>query len=379
MTFCISSIATLCCISIDRYYAVVRPMRYKHMLTRNRAMYMLLVVWLLAVLFSSAPLFGWAEYTYDLGTNHCSPSWKRNCGFYIFMACTVFVIPILILMFAYGKIFITVRRHERRVCHWNIRQPKVARDIKSDTKISSKSSSSCVQVTFSDNQVPLFTRNLRTNSLSQINHSLIFSELERASDNGLKRESVHFSSTTVTKEDQKPLDQPSTGSNLIRPRSITLSPQFQPTSSRTGSDVSTISVPTHRTGSPSLMLRVRTLTQISKRFRTNIFSMSKEFKIAKTGLLLVFVFFLTWGPYMMANNCSSEPPLWVNRLSMWLVYVSCVFNPLVYAFSSRHIQEAFASRLLCCRRQRLRNIADTRVTRSAATITTPIDTPNLAP
>lgn len=81
-------------------------------------------------------------------------------------------------------------------------------------------------------------------------------------------------------------------------------------------------------------------------------ALPREYKIAKTGFILVLVFFFSWGPYMMAHNCksSSETPLWVYRASMWLVYLSCVLNPIVYALSSKHIRVAFTGHMKFCKK-----------------------------
>lgn len=370
MTFCISSIATLCCISIDRYYAVVRPMRYKNMLTRNRAICMLLIGWFLAMLVSSAPIFGWAEYTYSPGTNHCSPNWKKNCGYHVFMACTVFAIPALILIFAYGKIFVTVRKHERRVSNWSASRLQSARSScpcsfhETKTELGNAPiSSSTLQVNSIAKRPHLTAQLSRTNSLPQMKHNLLqFDNFETDSESKPGRKGLFSVSTSDLRENAAPMEFLPLKSRTTRPRSLTLTPKSPSPRTRTGNRFSRTSLPTR-----NFVLRIRTLTQISKRFQNNLISVrSREYKIAKTGLLLVFIFFLSWGPYMMSNNCSENynPPLWVDRLSMWLVYISCVLNPLVYAFSSRHIQEAFLSVILRCRLKRWKTSIRVQLTRS---------------
>ena len=103
-----------------------------------------------------------------------------------------------------------------------------------------------------------------------------------------------------------------------------------------------------KVGSP--LLRLRAITQFKRRLRVS--ALPREYKIAKTGFILVLVFFFSWGPYMMAHNCksSSETPLWVYRASMWLVYLSCVLNPIVYALSSKHIRVAFTGHMKFCKK-----------------------------
>lgn len=62
--FSTASILHLCCISVDRYYAIVRPLEYPITMTRRTVSFMLANVWTLPALISFMPIFlGW--YTTD--------------------------------------------------------------------------------------------------------------------------------------------------------------------------------------------------------------------------------------------------------------------------------------------------------------------------
>ncbi|VEN45923.1 unnamed protein product, partial [Callosobruchus maculatus] len=62
--FSTASILHLCCISVDRYYAIVRPLEYPITMTHKTVSFMLANVWLLPALISFTPIFlGW--YTTD--------------------------------------------------------------------------------------------------------------------------------------------------------------------------------------------------------------------------------------------------------------------------------------------------------------------------
>lgn len=57
---CTASILSLCAISIDRYFAITRPLRYsKKRRSKRLALLMILVVWLVSLVITCAPLFGW--------------------------------------------------------------------------------------------------------------------------------------------------------------------------------------------------------------------------------------------------------------------------------------------------------------------------------
>jgi len=62
--FSTASILHLCCISVDRYYAIVRPLQYPIIMTNRTVTFMLANVWVLPALISFTPIFfGW--YTTD--------------------------------------------------------------------------------------------------------------------------------------------------------------------------------------------------------------------------------------------------------------------------------------------------------------------------
>jgi len=58
--FSTASILHLCCISVDRYYAIVRPLEYPITMTHRTVCFMIANVWVLPALISFTPIFlGW--------------------------------------------------------------------------------------------------------------------------------------------------------------------------------------------------------------------------------------------------------------------------------------------------------------------------------
>ena len=144
------------------------------------------------------------------------------------------------------------------------------------------------------------------------------------------------------------LGETSLSETVPRPKSRSRSLSFGTLAERSELDSTLLKVPSEIKNS-SPLLRLRAISKFKSKLRVN--SIPREYKIAKIGFILVLVFFLSWGPYVMVHNCqpSSETPLWVYRMAMWLVYLSCVLNPIVYALSSKHIRTAFSSHMKCCK------------------------------
>ena len=106
-----STVSTLhlCCISVDRYYAIVRPLKYTSYMTVKVASVMLAVAWTAPTLISFLPIFlGW--YT---TSDH--QKWRADhpdeCVFrvnkpYAFISSTLtFWVPVVIMLVMYHRIY----------------------------------------------------------------------------------------------------------------------------------------------------------------------------------------------------------------------------------------------------------------------------------
>lgn len=90
--------------------------------------------------------------------------------------------------------------------------------------------------------------------------------------------------------------------------------------------------------------------------RRNQRPLSRELKVAKTGVLLLFIFIILWLPYMVVHICSSgvKAPPTVFRLTMWLVFMNGVLNPIAYALGNSTVKMKFRQMFstvfsLCCK------------------------------
>lgn len=114
---CTASILNLCMISVDRYYAITKPLEYGVKRTPKRMILCVSVVWLGAACISLPPLLVVGDrhfYLPDLG-NQCLVS--QDSGYQIYATFGSFYIPLAVMMFVYYKIFRAARKiveEERR-------------------------------------------------------------------------------------------------------------------------------------------------------------------------------------------------------------------------------------------------------------------------
>ncbi|KAK3734810.1 hypothetical protein QZH41_001041 [Actinostola sp. cb2023] len=112
----ISTIFTHTAISIDRYFAIVRPM--KKFMTTKKAFLMILAVWVFSVVIVLGPVFGWGHMEFNPTTLQCGygfPRSKYESLYMLLLALIAFVIPLITMTVLYSLVFRSLRGHTRRM------------------------------------------------------------------------------------------------------------------------------------------------------------------------------------------------------------------------------------------------------------------------
>lgn len=121
---CIASILTLALVAIDRYLAILHPLKYCTLITRRTSFAMVAYVWLQAVICALLPAIGWGKgYVYIEEESICRPEFSspaHDNGFTVFLFTTCFVVPFSIITFTYVSILWTARKQFRQVHQVNI-------------------------------------------------------------------------------------------------------------------------------------------------------------------------------------------------------------------------------------------------------------------
>ncbi|XP_030564002.1 octopamine receptor beta-3R-like isoform X1 [Drosophila novamexicana] len=107
--FSTASILHLCCISVDRYYAIVRPLEYPLNMTHRTVCFMLANVWILPALISFTPIFlGWyttAEHLREISLHPDQCSFVVNKAYALISSSVSFWIPGVVMLVMYWRIF----------------------------------------------------------------------------------------------------------------------------------------------------------------------------------------------------------------------------------------------------------------------------------
>uniref|UniRef100_A0A3Q3LGQ7 G-protein coupled receptors family 1 profile domain-containing protein n=1 Tax=Mastacembelus armatus TaxID=205130 RepID=A0A3Q3LGQ7_9TELE len=110
VTLSTCSILNLCCISIDRYYAVCQPLTYRSKINHQVVMIMILLSW------SGSALIGIGVMIAGLSNDKC----EERCLIDVLMANTIgpilsFYVPVIIMLCIYLKIFLVAQKQARSI------------------------------------------------------------------------------------------------------------------------------------------------------------------------------------------------------------------------------------------------------------------------
>jgi len=343
----VSSVAivmTLCCISLDRYIAVTRPTRYKTIVTVKRACYALLVVWGQGFLYATFPLFGWSKYEYHPGTLHCSPAWTKDCALYIYLAVVGFGFP-NVMVFTYIRIFFVIRKHSRKVSTVKRTQKKMK---KKDCKLISLTQRLDVKPSLNQNSA-----NEEKSSVEKLN-----SKEEQTISVSSNMELSSFDSSAKQLELYAKNGKPSgfyvqggekSDMSTEFPSYNTISNTGEQSSAPVSHSTSTEPLSNDQQTKRSRMRCREMLRNIwPRKRRREQRPLSREYKVAKTGVLLLLLFIVLWLPYMVVHNCSARvhAPQTVIRMTMWLVFMNGVLNPVAYALCNSSVKMKFEQMFL---------------------------------
>ncbi|XP_017484573.1 PREDICTED: octopamine receptor beta-2R-like, partial [Rhagoletis zephyria] len=117
--FSTASILHLCCISVDRYYAIVKPLKYPISMTKRVVFIMILNTWVSPALLSFLPIFiGWyttEEHKVFVKRHPDRCEFIVNKPYCVISSSISFWIPCTIMIFTYLAIFREANRQEKQM------------------------------------------------------------------------------------------------------------------------------------------------------------------------------------------------------------------------------------------------------------------------
>lgn len=403
---CTASILNLCAISLDRFIAVTKPIRYPSIVSKKRGKILVLCVWVLSFVISFPPLIGWndenngiqkqydnwlsahnyEQENYTKGDNRTSHIYNEKSmnqsmcvklypeceltptiGYRIYAALGSFYIPMLIMMFFYCRIYRAATRTASSL-RTGVLMTKFP-DETSNTKcqkvdtIALRVHRGGGSICRSPQHIPTSRRTSylicnKDEKLKNCNGDVELLPMRNRGppcNNNTKRSLTHNYSDTDL------------GNGPYRQKRRCSS---EPASDSMAVYLGTSTSRGHCLESPyqnrKLLVSNRTFNQTNRRHRPvlyindghtnqkiNIRKFLRETKAAKTVAIIVGAFIVCWFPfftiYLIGAFCPDCVPELAFSVFFWLGYCNSMINPFIYALFSRDFRFAFR-RILHCRR-----------------------------
>lgn len=110
------SMASLACISVDRYIAITRPLSYATLVTPCRLKACIALVWVYSALVFLPSFFSWGKPGYHGDIfRWCADSWRTNSRFSSFIVVALYAPAAFTVCYTYGNIFRICRQHDKEI------------------------------------------------------------------------------------------------------------------------------------------------------------------------------------------------------------------------------------------------------------------------
>jgi hypothetical protein len=109
---CTASILNLCCISLDRYFAITRPLQYSRQRSPKQARGMIAVVWIASIIISSPPLIP-SLFSEDINNESQGCAISKLLSYRIYSSTGSFFLPAFVMLFVYARIFKVIHDREK--------------------------------------------------------------------------------------------------------------------------------------------------------------------------------------------------------------------------------------------------------------------------
>ncbi|XP_071390592.1 probable G-protein coupled receptor 21 isoform X1 [Centroberyx affinis] len=110
------SMASLACVSVDRYIAITQPLTYASLVTPCRVRCCIALIWLYSALVFLPSFLGWGKPGYHGDVvEWCAVEWTTRPAFTTFIVALLYAPATLTVCFTYANIFKICRQHTREI------------------------------------------------------------------------------------------------------------------------------------------------------------------------------------------------------------------------------------------------------------------------
>ena len=350
-----ASILHLCCISIDRYIAIMRPLDYPMKITTRRVVYALCGVWISSALLSYIPIFTGIYTTSDhikwLEDHPDQCEFNVNRVYAVVSSSISFWIPCCIMVFTYYRIYREASRQEKFIYKAQSLMPAPMANHHSATSGGGGNSAARRSKQRRSKSVAVGGSGATSGGGGESRLKLI----AKLGGGGGGRQSG-AESTATTRLGAK-----------AAPGALGPLAEKQPLASSALDINNAAGGGASPTGGSARQQQAAAANQEdadsnsgqSTPTKRSISKMKREHKAAKTLGIIMGVFILCWLPFfswytprhICGKACDGMVPDWTVSLLFWIGYFNSTLNPIIYAYFNSEFREAFKKTLqwiFCC-------------------------------
>ncbi|CAB3227636.1 unnamed protein product [Arctia plantaginis] len=333
---CTASILNLCMISVDRYYAITKPLEYGVKRTPRRMLFCVFIVWVSAACISLPPVLILGNEKTDTS---CSVS--QNKVYQVYATMGSFYIPLTVMVVVYYKIFNAAKKivkEERRA------QSHLETHCYLEINVKNGGAAEAKLLDNQSSQPPPRGSTASTNTTCSVDKAE--STIGRC-----------FSGQRKSNESQCPmLQQPKTPVKPIHtinksPTQL-VPPKLQIKERRRQSSESSQKVTTNRIRSSLSSFAQKShiakdLLHPSATHNKKLrFQLAKERKASTTLGIIMSAFIICWLPFFLLALIrpfvrEDAIPDAVSAIFLWLGYLNSLLNPVIYATLNRDFRKPF--------------------------------------
>nr|CAH8819506.1 unnamed protein product [Trichobilharzia regenti] len=106
---CLASILNLCCISVDRYVAISRPLKYITRRSRRNSFLMIAIAWIMPIIVILPPLIGPDKHIVGIGCCYIT----FNKGYRIYSSLLGYFFPLTVIAYVHLRIFYIIKARSK--------------------------------------------------------------------------------------------------------------------------------------------------------------------------------------------------------------------------------------------------------------------------
>ncbi|XP_048192879.1 probable G-protein coupled receptor 101 [Perognathus longimembris pacificus] len=350
--FAFASVNTIVVVSIDRYLSIIHPLSYPSKMTHRRGYMLLYGTWIVALLQSTPPLYGWGQVTFDERNALCSMIWGSSPSYTIVSVVSFLVVPLIVMIACYSVVFGAARRQHALL--YNVKSPRLGARVKDSVKNENErggekkdefqdenelcgqgagegnaKGGSSVEVEMGAAEVKVESMKSKVESMEISEGTVEGKDSQEVSDGSVDGGEGALEVESCMKADKGPVE--------VHHCSIDLGDidmDFDEAEVRfNADDVEAVhmpeSLPASRRNSNSDLPLPRCY----------------ECKAARVIFLIIFSYVLSLGPYCFLAvlavwvDIQTTVPQWVITVIIWLFFLQCCIHPYIYGYMHKTIKK----------------------------------------